>query len=217
MMFKYKSLSAPILLALGMTALPAPAKAVTTFTNLAGWQAAAGGSYARDTHYGTNLANISALTLIDGSALAFTAPVSIRTVGAGWPSWSGGYTFQVLFSRTLNSISATFSTPVDGFGFFAQPEANGTNPFTLSLIGGPSVSASYSAPAGAGFVGWVGTGISGFTVSSTSPFAIGDLYSLAGGSLIAVPEPSTWALLVAGFVLVGAAARRRTSPKIMLA
>ena len=62
--------------------------------------------------------------------------------------------------------------------------------------------------------------------SFTNDFTITDLvapanlqfstfyYSLVSGSVAAVPEPATWAMMIAGFGLAGAAMRRRRAAKI---
>ena len=84
----------------------------------------------------------------------------------------------------------------------------GPDSFTTATIGGPT---HY-------FAGWFGVDHT-FVASSTSqvlsflsigtPNGLPPVALLDGVSLSAVPEASTWAMLIAGFGLVGAAARRR--------
>jgi PEP-CTERM motif len=45
----------------------------------------------------------------------------------------------------------------------------------------------------------------------------GNLRSITGGVATSVPEPAAWALMIAGFGLVGAAARRRQSVRVTYA
>lgn len=58
--------------------------------------------------------------------------------------------------------------------------------------------------------------ITGLRLTSTGvAFEIDDLFGIAGsGSGSTVPEPSSWAMLIAGFGLVGFASRRRGSARI---
>ncbi len=144
------------------------------------------------------------LSLDGGADLTFSNALNIRTIGAGWATWSGGYTGQVLFNNAT-SLTGTFTSPVDAFGFFSEPDPFDTHHFTLTLSDGSSVSGDFTGNAGAGFLGWTGAGITGFTLTSDTDFALGDFF--VGTS--AVPEPAAWLTLIAGFGLVGCAMRRR--------
>jgi hypothetical protein len=189
-----------------MAVTSSPVYAADVFTDLAAWQAAVG-SYNRDTDYGSTFADISALTLDDGTEMTFGSDVNIRQIGSGWSTWSGGYAGQVLYSNGAFSISAGLS-PLAGFGFFIEPNPFSVHEFTLHLSDGSSVSGSYDGSAGAGFLGFAGAGVTGFTVSSpTTDFAFGDFYTASG--LGAVPEPGTWLLMILGFGAIGGMMRAR--------
>lgn len=188
------------------TALAAPAHAVDTYSDLSTWQGAVS-SYARDTSYGANLSDIGNVALDGGAEITFGAPVNIRTIGDGWGTWSGGYTGQVLFSNGATSVSGTFTNPVGAFGFFSEPDPFSVHSFTLSLSDGSSISGDFNGSAGAGFLGWVGDNITGFTISSDVSFAFGDFYT----GVSAIPEPATWLTMIAGFGLIGLAMRRRNA------
>lgn len=187
------------------TVLSAPAHAVATYSDLTAWQGAVD-SYTRDTSYGANFTDIGNISLDGGADITFGAPVNIRTIGAGWGTWSGGYTGQILFTNGATSLSGTFGAPVDAFGFFSEPDPFSIHSFTLSLSDGSSINGNFNGDAGAGFLGWVGASITGFTISSDVGFAIGDFYT---GSVSAIPEPASWLTMIAGFGLVGFAMRRR--------
>lgn len=188
------------------TALSAPAYAVTTFSDLSAWQASVT-SFVEDTNYGTDFADIGSVSLNGGADIDFSSAVSIRTVPGSWATWSGGYTDQVLYTNGATSLTGTFTSAVDAFGFFSQPNPFSIHAFTLNLSDGSSVSGDFSGSAGAGFLGWTGAGISSFTISSDVDFAIGDFF--VGTSVI--PEPATWLTMITGFGLVGGALRRRTA------
>lgn len=192
--------------ALAFTASPAAA-ATELFGDLADWQAAVG-SHSRDTAYGSNFADITALTLDDGTAISFGSDVNIRTIGDGWATWSGGYTGQVLFTNELSSLTATFLTPVSAFGFFAEPVDFSDFDITIVLSDGSTLTQSVNGSSGADFFGWAGGGITSYTISISgqSSFAFGDFYSAIGAQ--AVPEPGTWAMMLLGFGAIGLAVRR---------
>ncbi len=188
---------------LAATALTsAPAFAVATYDDLSAWQSAVG-SFNRDTDYGSSFSDITSLALDDGTALGFGSSVNVRDIGGGWSTWSGGYTGQVLYSNGANSLSVSLSAGVNALGFFVEPNPFSTYTFNLSLSDGSNQSGSYDGSGGAGFLGFSGPGITGFTLSSDTDFALGDFYT--GG---AVPEPASWALMIFGFGAVGVSMRR---------
>jgi hypothetical protein len=176
------------------------AGAVPTYDDLSAWQAAVG-SYERDTDYGTNSASIGSLTLDDGTTIDFATDVTIYTVGAGWATWSGGYTGQVLYTQGATTLDMSLLTSVDALGFFMQPNPFSDQTLTLTLEDGSVISQVVSGTGGAAFFGWVGAGVTSMTASGTSDFAIGDFYTSA------VAEPGALGLL--GLGLIGAAAMRR--------
>ncbi len=194
--------------ALAIGSVPAHA-VVTTYSSLASWQSAVG-TYNRDTAYGENFSDIKSLTLDDGTTLGFGSEVNIRTIGSGWATWSGGYTGQALYTNGATTLTASLS-PVGALGLFVEPNPFSVHTFKLHMSDGSEVSGSYDGSGGAGFLGFVGGGITGFEISSDVDFAFGDFYT-AG-----VPEPATWAFMILGFGLVGAAMRRRQKAAVRFA
>src|SRR3546814_10476564 len=90
--------------------------------------------------------------------------------------WSSDVCSSDLCSNGATSVSGTFTNPVGAFGFFSEPDPFSVHSFTLSLSDGSSISGDFSGNAGAGFLGWVGDNITGFTISSDVSFAFGDFY-----------------------------------------
>jgi len=198
---------------LACSAISAPAFAQTLTTDLGTWQAVAG-TYINDASYGPDFDNISSLALDGGPTLSFASPVSIRTIGSGWATWSGGYTGQVLATGG-NSLTVNIAPTTTDFGFFAEPDTFSSFLIKLTLTGGGSVQQLVSGSAGAKFFGWNGGGVSSFTVSTNdTDFAFGDFY-YAG--VAGVPEPAAWGMLIAGFALAGAAVRRRSNVAVQYA
>jgi hypothetical protein len=103
---------------------------------------------------------------------------------------------------------------------------------TWSGLGPSSNSCFSSATAGCGYTGWIG---SSYAITSAGSYRIrfgvtnmgdtgfqsglafnnitvaGNTVPGGGGGTGAVPEPATWAMMIAGFGLVGGAMRRRVS------
>ena len=125
-------------------------------------------------------------------------------------------------TQTLTGLTSG-KTYVVNFYWGAAQQTNFTGPQTewweVSLGGGPSQFTSIYANPTAGFSGWFtehmsfkadgSTQVLSFlahgTPNGVPPFSLLDGVSVNGG----VPEASTWAMMIAGFGLVGAAARRR--------
>ncbi len=194
-------------LSLGVLAvLATPASAATVYNDLPTWQAAVG-AFDRDTDYGTNFNNVGSVTLDNGTVMSFDNDVSIRTIGDGWATWSGGYTGQVLYALNSTSLITTFTSgPVSAFGFFAQPDPFDIVQITMTLSDGSVVTEPVNGNSGARFFGWTGMPISSFTLSSPELFALGDFYT-AGGEVGVIPEPSTWLMLLIGFGALGGVIR----------
>jgi hypothetical protein len=113
---------------------------------------------------------------------------------------AGEYSFQA----TLDAL--TTSTTV---GVFALTNANGsTNVFASGFLGTLGATRTFSGTFGldAGEVIGVGVNNGGnFAGDSTG------LRFTVTQNVAAVPEPASWAMMIGGFALAGAAARRRTT------
>lgn len=135
---------------------------------------------------------------------------------------AGDATRFLYVSPALAGTSATITTPDLTSVSFYWGSIDTYNSVDVLLSGGSVFSLSGSAfpPANGGlnnglsnrrvfFTADPGETITGITFRSTGvAFEIDDVYgTLGAGSTI--PEPQSWALLIAGFGLIGAAARRR--------
>lgn len=132
----------------------------------------------------------------------------------GDPSYSGA------FSQTISGLAVGKTYSVDFYQAAGQ-QAGFTGPTTeqwsVTFGGVTQLSSLYSLPQG-GVGPWQSQHLS-FIANATSQvltfLAVGTpggappISFLDGVSLTAVPEPATWGLMIAGFGMVGVAARRR--------
>ncbi|MBY0519276.1 MAG: PEPxxWA-CTERM sorting domain-containing protein [Sphingomonas sp.] len=128
------------------------------------------------------------------------ATLNIFVTNTNLPTLTAGTLMSSFTSNTLNNATATISS------FYST---------TNALYGGTLLrTAAFPAP---------GTFSNGDVVSAASPFSVTTRYDIAFGAgagnfngtanITAVPEPASWALMIGGFGIVGAALRRRQSIK----
>ena len=203
-------------------AVPASASAVlsTGYDMPNGDGTASGGSY----NYWDRFYTGAGATTTDGAALSggkgdltdgVVAPTFwyLTENGAGTGPYVGWY-------------DPVTPKPVVTFHFAGSPAIGGINiHIDNSHVGGvyapgailvDGISRSFTGPA-AGAIGWVGiTGLSLTGANHTIEFDQGPLHGWTfvseitfDGKSSGVPEPATWAMMIAGFGLVGATLRRR--------
>lgn len=195
---KTLSLAAAALAALFATSASA---AITTYADLGAFNAAAGPTALFDFNATPNGSfdgasyDVGPFTLIGDSTDSFSdmqvsgQQVSANVCGVGVCGTPFGYTF-------------TFDAPITAFGAFFS-NALGASGLTFT-VGGDV----FAGPAAnSGFFGFTST--AAFTTIAVS--GANEVHNFDdvrfGGA--AVPEPSTWALLIGGFGLAGSALRRR--------
>lgn len=164
-------------------------------------------------------------TLGNGSTAitGWTVGGSIDYIGSYWAAQDGNRSVD-LAGNALGSVSQTIGDLINGqayrISYWVSKNPDGgdaTRTGTIS-IGNNSGGFTFSAatPGGAGmiweqrFFDFVANGTSG-TLSFAADASAGCCYgpALDNVSIAAIPEPATWAMMIAGIGLVGATMRRR--------
>jgi hypothetical protein len=115
------------------------------------------------------------------------------------------------FATPLDYTDYTFAKPIFAFGanWNLGPQAPGSG---LDLYVGDTLVGSINSSYGGGFFGFVskGASVSTVTVAMGTQNDIGEHYTVDNVRYAApVPEPETYAMLVAGVGILGAFVRRR--------
>jgi hypothetical protein len=141
------------------------------------------------------------------------------STGNDLPAWQQTLTgLTVGASYTFSAYAVNVCCNAD----FGGPNAN---PFIVAVRtdGGTETIATSGAVTGTGqWLQFSGTFIATATTANLSIFndnnqASGNDYGLDLISVTAVPEPATWAMMVGGFGVIGAAARRRARASVTFA
>ena len=148
--------------------------------------------------------------------VTFSSLMDPRVVGVDWSTWGSSPDTEddspaIWYTLGATSMTFTFDNAVKVWGFEAEPNPFAVHDFTVEYYQGSTlvgtITRSIDGNAGARLLAASATPGGWFTsvkVYSDTDFAIAQLrYALA------VPEPATWAMLIAGFGMVGFAARRR--------
>ncbi|MBN2024309.1 MAG: hypothetical protein JW809_16115 [Pirellulales bacterium] len=159
--------------------------------------------------------NVSSLASPLGGDLAFSPSVNHRQIGAGWATWSHGYTGDVYFSNGATSVTLSMPAETGAFYFYAEPNPFALHTFvTVETASGVSVTQDIHGSSGAAGFGFYTTDLadvlSSITVSSDVDFALGE-FGIARTEAV-VPEVASfgvWAGMGA-IVLAAGAIRRRT-------
>ncbi|MFQ3666279.1 MAG: PEPxxWA-CTERM sorting domain-containing protein [Sphingomonadaceae bacterium] len=168
-----------------------------------------------------NLADYSFTATADGTITAYFAGAS-----AGFTSVLGLIVNGVDVGVTgLNNQTTAIGTSFDFGGvtvnagdslvFYIDVINTGNRFFSSRILNPDGITHIFSAPYAGGLVGPGGTIPAGVYIGFEDLLGGGDLdyndlmfvFTNVGGGVI--PEPATWAMLIAGFGLVGLAARRR--------
>ena len=157
---------------------------------------------------GTNGEILSSLADPFGGTINFTPNVQRLYIGAGWATWSHGYTGSVLYGAGSQSIKLDFDGSVTAFGGYAEPNSRDKNyDITFGLSDGSNLTKSVSGDGGADFFGFYDGAVDWVEFTSTDPlsFAIGELAM----AKCVVPEQGTLMLLGSGLLSLGLFRRKR--------
>ena len=199
------------------------ANAVTMYTDVDMWKVDVTTFQGTAVVGGAEFSTPSSLVLSGGSTLSnFSPAVTKLVVGSGWNNWvgtPGSNGTSVFYNGNNPSVTMDFNpgvvlqagvaVPVDAFGLFMESNNYATWSMTMQLSTGGTVTQNVTTPTGAAFFGWTGTGVTQITLSTSNTaggLAFGQFYE---GHTAPVPEPETYALMLAGLAAVGFVARRR--------
>lgn len=205
-------------------AVPAAA-AVTTFTSLEAFLAATPAATTVETFNGRPTGSLPSpgpvinasgfkgfgITGVrNGDYIGINHGLTVGTVdGTDFLGWSG------IDDGTGPAFTFTFDAPITAFAFDYN-DRDGSDAYQVSLAGQVFANPPFSGFTGSGFFGVVSdTPFNTVTFSHSivggilEPFGIDNVRSNVFAA--PVPEPASWAMMIAGFGLVGGALRGRTT------
>jgi hypothetical protein len=198
--------------ALAAFAFAGAATAATTYTSEAAYLAAAGGGLSFESFEAPSAVTGTSVTLAD---VTFSCVDS----GAGYcPGFFGVRGLfptdgvQTVYGASPDGLRFTFNSPITHFGIDVIDLGTvGATDFTIDWGNGSAVLyTGYTGGFGnvlfAGVIDLAGFTTVTFTASAPNDGIDFDRLQYKGG---VIPEPATWAMLIAGFGLIGYAARRR--------
>jgi hypothetical protein len=204
--------------------------ATVTYTNASLWNAAVtvtGG----DNYDSYNWSSTSPDTAVDlGASTALSGiqySTDARPNGVIWgtppslsydaPYFQSNYLeWQPQYDNDPQLLTITLLNPVTAIGFNFGELFGTAHPFNITLGNGFSFALSGNPDAFAFFGAVSDTAFSSLTISATDFPAIDNL--AFGDGVSAVPEPSTWAMMILGFAGIGFMAyRRKSKPALIVA
>ncbi len=196
--------------------------------NLTGWNSAPGSSTNSNNAFNVLFNSATATTISPNTQYTASETQTLSILNYGDASPDGGNFVGLdgdifangALSQTINGL--TVGNEYQLSFFWAATQFQNRVGATTERLDVSFGSSSFSTPTKAiethGFDGWTSV-TQRFTATSTSqllsflsvgsPTGLPPVALLDGVSVSAVPEPSSWAMLVLGFGLVGAVARRR--------
>jgi len=151
-----------------------------------------------------------------GGVVGFTPALDHRRIGAGWATWSHGYTGDVYFNTGTTTV---LTMPANTGAFYVYAEPNNFGLFSImatandGTLVGPFMVDGASGARGFGFSTTAGTLITSVTVTAAAGaagFAVGEFGIAPGGTPVGgVPEPSSMVLFALGGTGAAILVRRR--------
>lgn len=179
-----------------------------------------GGNHLQFYYFGGTQTTVNAVNQF-GDPQAFFRPnfSTLSPQGGNFVALDGDSDYAGSISQQISGLTVGSRYRLT-FSWAASQLINRTGATTEQLVGnfGDSTFATGVVPvASEGFEGWFNEAFT-FTATSSSqvlsflsigtPNGLPPIAALDGVSLTAVPEPATWGLMLAGFAMVGVAARR---------
>lgn len=195
----------PLLFVASIAGVQPAEAAVTFYSNLASWQLSANTTTVLDLN---SLAPVNGFVSYGSPGSVDLGPLTLGSTGPLFAQnnnlWgTGGYlSAQQLTGAT---VTLSFDNPVTAFAFDYAAGSSLTisvSSQSTTLPGGtypPFIMSFFGVTADAPFSS------ASFTMSGSGT----DLDNLRLGSIAAVPEPATWAMMILGFCVIGGALRRR--------
>jgi len=115
-----------------------------------------------------------------------------RCIGAGWLTWSHGYSGDVYFTGGTTSQTITLPPGTDAFYFYVEPDPFAEHTFEVVADGVSSGPFTAHGDAGATYVGVYHSGggsISTITITGSAAFASGE-FGWSGGDMVTLSKES---------------------------
>ena len=158
---------------------------------------------------------VTGLAGSDLVTLSTTGDVFLHTSGGGESDYNAVNSTDTA-SLLMTDLSVDFSFFYDAVTFNLSPPTGGTSDMALSVNGGAFTflvpNATITDPLGNGQNKFTLTATGGdriHTLAFTFDPGVDHIQQIRVGNILAVPEPSTWAMMIMGFGGLGGLLRRR--------
>jgi hypothetical protein len=169
-----------------------------------------------DTHY--NVISSTGNVLPGPAVTYFNGAYALNSTTSDWISnsfngepGSQTLTFRTIFTVTDAPVTITGQWGADNSG---EILLNGLG--TGNFLSGPQPTSNFNVLHPFSIAAGIGTFNLDFVITDVGP-PLAFRFELDPGQVSAVPEPSTWAMMILGFVGVGLAARRRKTKNALVA
>ncbi len=195
-------------------AIGTAATAATTYTSESAFHAAAGGGLSFESFESPSSVTGTSVTLADVTFSCINGGSTYCPGFFGVRSLNATDGVQTVYGASPDSLVFTFNSPITHFGIDVIDFGTvGASDLTIDWGNGSEVLYSSYSGGGVLFAGVIDSmGFTTVTFTASAPADGIDFDRLFYKGT--VPEPATWALLIAGFGLVGIAARRQKVARV---